>query len=166
MPEGTPPASVVAPGQLFSDGRRLGAFGLVIVTLSCLSVGPQPATQNNRAGNAWQGRRARRRAGALSLGKVSLQDRAGRSPQRRCRRPQVVTALAGISFSTCKLPVIATTAGWAFSRGAQPTPTDHLPMPASGTQTLNPLIVGLLFRWGASWLDAGQGRRGGLRGKR
>jgi hypothetical protein len=36
--------------------------------------------------------------------------------------------------------------GRAFSRGARPTPTDHLPMLAPGTPTPNPLILGRLFR--------------------
>ena len=42
--------------------------------------------------------------------------------------------------------LIATTIGRAFSRGARPTPTDHLPMLAPGTRTPKPLILGQLFR--------------------
>jgi hypothetical protein len=64
-----------------------------------------------------------------------------------CRRSHVVTAPARITPSTHKLLLIATTPGRAFSRGARPTPTDHLPMLAPGTPTPNPLILG---PW--SWL--------------
>jgi hypothetical protein len=61
-------------------------------------------------------------------------------PPRRCQRPHVVTPPARISSTTQNLSLlIATTAGRDFSRGARPTPTDHLPTLALGTQTPNPL---------------------------
>ena len=75
--------------------------------------------------------------------------------QGRCRRSHVETAPARITSSTHKLLLIATTPGRAFSRGARPTPTDHLPMLAPGTPTPNPLILGLPFRLvadGFGWL--------------
>jgi hypothetical protein len=84
---------------------------------------------------------------------------AWHSPATRClgtawsRRPHVVTAPARITPSTHKLLLIATTPGRAFSRGARPTPTDHLPMLAPGTPTPNPLILGRLFRLVADRCD-------------
>lgn len=82
-------------------------------------------------------------------------DSAGSIFPARCRRSHVVTAPARITSSTHKLLLIATTPGRAFSRGARPTPTDHLPMLAPGTPTPNPLILGLPFRLvadGFGWL--------------
>src|SRR5436305_13898632 len=125
---------------------------------------PQPATQNNGAGTAWQVRRARRRLGDLSLGTVSLRDRAGRSPQRRCRRPQVVTAPARISSSTRQLPIDSD-----YRRlGLLPWgPADRPPADA-GVRDSKPKAADCraAVSVGASWLNARQWRRGGLRGKR